>query len=81
MKLTERMINDSKEQQKKLDKKRAQYFYDDLNGTETGMTYEERPKFSFINSSKSAFDTPDEKSINTAKSIFDKTAIFHTQQG
>ena len=78
MKITDRIISEANENKKEIDKKRSQYFYDDLRGTEMGMAYESpRPMMDF-NTSKSVFDTVDETSLNTAKSIFDRTAIFHT---
>ncbi len=80
MKLTDRMITDANENKKELDKKRAQYYYDDLNGTEMGYAYDEPIPMMNLNSKKSVFDQPDEKSINTAKSVFDRTAIFHTKE-
>ena len=78
MKMTDRIVADANANKKELDKKRAQYYYDDLNGTEMGMAYEHPIPMMNINSKKSVFDTPDETSINTAKSVFDRTAIFHT---
>ena len=78
MKLTDRVITDSNELKKELDKKRSQYYYDDLNGTEMGYAYEKPKPMTDINTSKSVFDTVDETSINTAKSVFDRTAVFHT---
>ena len=34
----------------------------------------------FLNGYRGVFDTTDEKSLNTAPSIFDKTAVFHTKK-
>ena len=78
MKITDRMIEDANENKRELDKKRAQYYQDDLNGTEMGYAYDDPVPMTFMNSKKSVFDTPDETSNNTAKSVFDRTAIFHT---
>ena len=79
MKLTDRMIQENKKLNRETGKKRSKYFSNDLNGDEEGMTYMNRPAFQSINSQRSVFDNADETSINTAKSIFDKTAIFHTK--
>ncbi len=80
MKLTDRIISDSNEMKKELDKKRSQYFYDDLRGTEMGMAYDAPPKMVDFNTQRSVYDTTDETSFNTAKSVFDKTAVFHTKK-
>ena len=79
MKITDRIISEANENKKEIDKKRSQYFYDDLRGTEMGMAYETSRPMTDFNTSKSVFDTVDETSINTAKSIFDRTAVFHTE--
>ena len=79
MKLTDRMIQENKKLNRETGKKRSKYFSQDLNGDEESMTYMDRPAFRSINSQRSVFDNADETSINTAKSIFDKTAIFHTK--
>ncbi len=42
--------------------------------------YDTRKWAGFLNSNRSVFDNKDETSINTAPSIFDKTAIFHTKK-
>lgn len=79
MKLTDRMIQGYNQLTRESGKKRAKYFSQDLNGDEESMTYMDRPAFQAINSQRSVFDHEDETSINTAKSIFDRTAIFHTK--
>ena len=47
-----------------------------LGSTQKRMMYMPRPATKFINSGESVFDNKDETSINTAKSVFDRTAIF-----
>ncbi len=72
MQLTERMLRENRELEKKKNTQVVQYAEED----ETGMLYMPRPATKFINSGESVFDNKDETSINTAKSVFDRTAIF-----
>ncbi len=72
MQLTERMLRENRELEKKKNTQVVQYAEED----ETGMMYMPRPATKFINSGESVFDNKDETSINTAKSVFDRTAIF-----
>ena len=52
----------------------------DQDEDEMGYAYEEPQKFEFFNESKGFFaNKDDENALNTAKSIFDKTAIFHVK--
>ncbi len=44
------------------------------------LMYMDRKASGNLNDYRGVFDTKDEKSINTAPSIFDKTAIFHTKK-
>ena len=45
---------------------------------EMGYAYADRPPFVFLNRDKGAFANPDEHSLNTAPSVFEKTAVFKT---
>lgn len=72
MQLTERMLRENRELEKKKNTQVVQYAEED----ETGMMYMPRPATKFINSGESVFDNKDQTSINTAKSVFDRTAIF-----
>ena len=47
---------------------------------EMGYAYADRPPFVFLNRDKGVFANPDEHSLNTAPSVFEKTAIFKTSQ-
>lgn len=76
--LTDRVLREANERNREAEKKRSRIFYPELDGTETGMAYMDPPGFININSDKSVFDTDDDTSINTAKSVFDRTAVFHT---
>ncbi len=78
MGLTDRMIRSNKEQERQK-KKETQIQLDPEDG-ETGMIYMPRPAFKYLNEDKGVFDNTDETSINTAKSVFDKTAIFRTNR-
>ena len=44
------------------------------------MIYHPRPKWGFLNDNKGVFDAKDVTSINTAPSVFDRTAIFKTSR-
>ncbi len=63
------------EVRKKEDK--SVVFEDDVDGY---YMYMNREPSKFINEDKGVFDTTDMKSINTAPSVFDRTAIFHTKK-
>ena len=78
MRLTERMLNENK----KLNKQKAKEtnFQLDPEEDDMGMAYMPRPKIGYLNENKGVFDNEDETSINTAKSVFDKTAVFHVEQ-
>ena len=77
MKYTDRVIDESNEKKREAEKKRALIFNDDLNCTEMGYAYDTPPKSINLNTDKSIYDRADDTSINTMKSIFDKTAVFH----
>ena len=75
MKLTERVLMDRKTQER--EKKRKFNFWED-EADAMGYAYEKAPGIRFINAEKSVFDNKDDTSINTAPSVFDRTAIFRT---
>ena len=78
MKLDERLLQEQRELGKKNSKQiRARQ---DPEEDETGMAYMPRPVSKYINSGDSVFDNKDETSINTAKSVFDRTAIFTVER-
>lgn len=73
--LTDRLQKDTRK--KEINKaKRAEDIYDEDEET---MDYIERPKFGFLNDSKSVFSGFGDEGINNAQSIFDKQAIFKTR--
>lgn len=80
MKYTDKVVHDANEKRREDTKRRAPYFNDDLNGTEMGYAYEKPIPYINLNSDVSIFDKKDETSINTSKSIFDKTAVFHVNR-
>ncbi len=63
----------AKQNQELLKKKKQQAEED-----EDTLTYAQRKRMQPLNKTKSAFADNSGDGINTAKSIFDKTAIFHT---
>lgn len=79
MRFTDRVVSETNEKKRESEKKRAPFFNDDLNGTEMGYAYDTPPKFIDLNSDESIFDKKDETSINTMKSVFDKTAVFRVK--
>ena len=78
MQLTDRMLRENKELEKKANKKIQAAR--DQEEDETGMMYMPRPASKYINSGESVFDREDQTSINTAKSVFDRTAIFTVER-
>ena len=70
MRIDDRLVKQNRE----LAKKKKQRLEED----EEWLTYAVRQRMTPINKDKGIF--PDESSgINTRKSVFDRTAIFHTQ--
>ena len=76
MRLTDRMLYETKKLNQQ--KKKENDIQQDQDEDETGMAYMPRPRMVPLNANKGAFDNTDDTSINTAKSVFDRTAIFHT---
>ena len=74
MGLTERILKETKKSEEKRTK--PVYYEED----EEYYMYMPYPKSGFINENKGVFAAEDESSINTAKSIFDKTAVFHVKR-
>ena len=62
-------------QNKDIQKKKKRYYDDD--GEET-LTYDRRLRMEPLNKTKGAFGDDKGGGINTAPSVFDRTAIFHT---
>ncbi len=54
---------------------------DDLDGTEQTLTYMHRKPAAFINEGNGVFDIKKQTGINTQKSVFDRSAIFKTDEG
>ncbi len=76
MRLTDRMLNETKEYNRQ--KKRENDIQQDVEEDDMGLSYMDRPAFRFLNEDKGVFANDDDSSINTAKSIFDRKAIFKT---
>ncbi|MBQ8912801.1 MAG: hypothetical protein IJ054_01995 [Lachnospiraceae bacterium] len=52
----------------------------DQDEDEMGYAYDERFNYGFLNDNKGVFvNNDDENALNTAKSIFDRTAVFHVK--
>ncbi len=72
MRVDDRLAKQNKELEKK--KKKQQ----DPDDGEITLTYLERLQIPPINKNKGAFHDNSGDGINTAQSVFDRTAIFHT---
>ena len=80
MGLDNRLDKDMKE----IDKVRKFRNYDtsdDLDGSEETLTYMKRRPAAFINEGNGVFDIKKQTGLNTAKSVFDKSAIFKVDEG
>ena len=80
MRITKELIKNNYDQnQKEIRKKEDQsmVFEEDVGDY---LMYDNYKPEGFLNEYRGVFDTTDEKSLNTAPSIFDKTAIFHTKK-
>ena len=80
MRITKELIKNNYDQnQKEIRKKEDQSmaFEEDVGDY---LMYDNYKPEGFLNGYRGVFDTTDEKSLNTAPSIFDKTAIFHTKK-
>ena len=77
MRLTERLIDETRESNKKRAKEINAM--SDPDEDDQGMAYMPRPVSGFLNEDKGVFHNADETSINTAKSVFDKTCVFNTK--
>ena len=75
MQLTDRMINNMQEAGKQKRKANEIKFTQEDEDVET-LTYMPTPAFKYLNENRGVFDNTDETSINTAKSVFDRTAVF-----
>ena len=78
MQLTDRMLRETRELEKKKNKQIQ--VMRDPEEDETGMMYMPRPASKYLNSGDSVFDYKDQTSINTALSVFDRTAIFTVER-
>ena len=73
MRVTESLIR-----QNKINNQKKNFFHEDDEPT---MRYkEERQEYWAINQNKSVFESKFQDGINTAESVFDKTAVFRTNQ-
>ncbi len=53
----------------------------DQDEDEMGYAYDEPVHFGFLNENRGIFvNNDDENALNTAKSVFDKTAVFRVKQ-
>ena len=79
MQLTDRMIKETQELNKQK-RKAAEIRFDQEDEDVETLTYMPTPSFKYLNEDRGIFDNTDETSINTAKSVFDKTAVFRVSR-
>ena len=72
MRIDERL---TKQNQEILKRKKKQQLAEEDEET---LSYAERPIMKPINKNKGAFEGREGDGINTAQSVFDRTAVFHT---
>lgn|GEM_PF-1452868 len=80
MRITEGLIKKNFDQNQKdirAKEDKSMVFEEDVGDY---LMYDDYKSEGFLNGYRGVFDTKDEKSLNTAPSIFDKTAIFHTKK-
>ncbi len=80
MRITEGLIKKQFDQHQKdirAKEDKSVVFEDEVDGY---YMYDTRKAFGDLNDYRGVFDTKDEKSLNTAPSVFDRTAIFKTKK-
>ncbi|MCR5054136.1 MAG: hypothetical protein K6A69_04770 [Lachnospiraceae bacterium] len=78
MNLTDRMLKGTKDLDKEQKRKKNNAIVEE---DEMGYAYMDAPKWGYLNENKGVFANDDDNSINTMKSVFDRTAVFHTNSG
>ena len=73
MKLTERVLNEEKRNLREKKKKKDFWENEEDN---MGYMYEDAPKWMPLNEEGGVFANKDDKSINTAPSVFERTTLF-----
>ncbi len=77
MLLTQRLLDNNR--RINAENKKKNDIQQDQDEDEMGYAYEEPVKWGYLNDYKGVFADDDDNAINTAKSIFDKTAVFKTK--
>ncbi len=78
MLLTQRLLDNNK--RINAENKRKNDIQQDQDEDEMGYAYDEPVRWGYLNDYKGVFAGDDDDSINTAKSVFDRTAIFTTKE-
>ena len=78
MLLTQRLLDNNR--RINAENKKKNDIQQDQDEDEMGYAYEEPVKWGYLNDYKGVFADDDDNAINTAKSVFDKTAIFRTKE-
>jgi len=73
MRLTERVLNEEKRSIR--EKKEKKVFWENEEDN-MGYMYEDAPKWKPLNEDEGVFVNKDDKSINTAPSVFERTTLF-----
>ena len=78
MRLSQRILDENKKNNDR--KKRAQNYQRDPDDDVETLTYDEVPKWGYLNDSKGVFADGHGDGINNQPDIFERTAIFHTRK-
>ena len=78
MRLTDRVLDNNKKWNR--EKKKELDVQQDVEEDDMGYAYDERPKWGYLNTDKGIFADDDNTSINTAPSVFERTAIFRVRK-
>ncbi len=77
MLLTQRLLDNNR--RINAENKKKNDIQQDQDEDEMGYAYEEPVKWGYLNDYKGIFADDDDNAINTAKSVFDRTAVFKTK--
>ena len=77
MLLTQRLLDNNR--RINAENKKKNDIQQDQDEDEMGYAYEEPVKWGYLNDYKGVFADDDDNAINTAKSVFDRTAVFKTK--
>ena len=80
MRITDRLIKQQNKAIREQIRRREDQQPEFQDEEEGYYMYQSRSRMEPLNTGRSVFDRKDDTSINTAPSVFDRTAIFHTKE-